>query len=81
MKLKDILKEEISYYEYKSLKNNLVKSAIDLANYYDRIAKMAQKNKNNQDEKYIKSLFRTAEKYREIIKFTNKGIPSDINNE
>ena len=71
IKLKNILTEKLTFHEYESYRNNLIKAANELANHCEIIAKGLEQN--NQGEYAFKKEMRKAEKYREMAKWTKKN--------
>ena len=70
IKLKNILTEKLTFYEYESYRNDLIKAANELANHCEMIANGYQKN---QGDYGFKKEMRKAEKYREMAKWTKNN--------
>lgn len=71
IKLKNVLTEKLTFHEYESYRNDLIKAANELANHCEMIANGLRQN--NQSDYAFKTEMRKAEKYREIAKWTKKN--------
>ena len=71
IKLKNILTEKLTFEQYNSYRDDLIKAANELANHCEMIANGLEKN--NQSKESIRTEMRKAEKYREMAKWTKRN--------